>query len=177
MLGFREVKHHYNKPTETFGCELLDWSERRIVLKYVSEHAWVHRGLDMTFPPATTTIGTYWRGRGYVVWQMYGPDGALLGYYVHIVEPVTIAADAVEYRDALVDIWFWPNGRHRVVDEDELEACVATGQMSRERARYVHEQKAHVLMTWERIVESLPDYSPAAAPDAGDGSDAPPRVP
>lgn len=163
MLGFREIKHHFNKPTQTFGCELLEWGARRVVLKYVSDVAYRTDGLNVDFPVGTTTIASYWDDRGYVVWQMYHPDSHLLGYYVHMVEPVTIVRAAVEYRDALIDIWFWPDGSHRVLDEDELEQAMAEGKVSRELARRIHAQKAEVLMTWERIVERLPEYAPGPA--------------
>ncbi len=160
MLGFREVKHHYNKPTETYGCELLHWAEQRVVLKYVSEDALTHAKIGIEFPAGTVTIATYWGERGYAVWQMYHPDGHLLGHYVHIVEDMIIAREAIEYRDALVDIWFWPNGNHQVLDEDELYEAMQRGQLSRERERHIQEQRAHVLMQWERIAERLPEYEP-----------------
>lgn len=160
LPGFREIKHHYNKPTETYGCEIVQWAEWRVILKYVSEEGRTHPKIGIEFPAGTVTIATYWKERGYVVWQMYHPEGKLLGYYVHIVENLMIARDAVEYRDALVDVWFWPNGNHQVLDEDEMYECMQRGQLDRERELYIQQQKAHVLMTWERIVEQLPEDAP-----------------
>lgn len=156
--AFREIKHHYNKPTETYACEVLHRVPRRIVLKYVSEQPWDHREIGTVFPAGMITIATYWADRGYCVWQMYEPGGALVGYYVHILHDLIFAPDAIEYKDALLDIWFWPNGNHQVLDEHELNEATRRGQISRERERYINEQRAHVLMTWERITATLPDY-------------------
>lgn len=160
LPGFREIKHHYNKPTESYGCELLHQAPGRVVLKYVSEEARTHPVLGMEFPAGMVTIATYWADRGYCVWQMFEPDGPLRGYYVHIVEDMLFADKVIEYKDALLDIWFWPNGNHQVLDEDELMDACRRGQISRERERTIQEQRAHVLMTWERIVDQLPDYTP-----------------
>ena len=170
LPGFREIKHHYNKPTETYGCEVLYQDERQVVLKYVSEDAWDHPGIGIEFPVGTITIAAYWAERGYCVWKMYAPGGKLFGSYVHIVQDMIFAANAIEYKDALLDIWFWPDGNHRVLDEDELQDACRRGQINREREREIQEHRAHVLVTWERIRDTLPSDGPEnlSAPQSTD---------
>jgi hypothetical protein len=69
-----------------------------------------------------------------------GADGDRKGTYVNVCTPVECFPDAVRYVDLHVDVVKGPDGEVRRVDDDELDAAVAAGQVSEalaEKARSV----------------------------------------
>ena len=86
---------------------------------------------------ATTTFveGRFWYATVYK-----GADGERRGTYVNVCTPVEIFPDAVRYLDLHVDVVKGPDGEVRRVDDDELDAAVAAGNVPvalAERAREV----------------------------------------
>jgi hypothetical protein len=57
-------------------------------------------------------------------------DGERKGTYVNVCTPVECFPDAVRYVDLHVDVVKGPDGEVRRVDDDELDAAVAAGQVS-----------------------------------------------
>ena len=127
-----EIKHNPGKPDQSFQCSLLHHGGNRMVISYRSDRAY-HQG-DIQIPSGTLTLAYYEEGLPYVLWKMIGPDGNLAGYYVHLCDRVRILEDRVEYDDQLLDLWFFPDGDCRVLDEDELQQACDTGLIDRETA-------------------------------------------
>ena len=86
---------------------------------------------------------------------MYDSEGLLLGTLFHIVSNVIITSRHVRYLDLIVDIWIAPDGKLRVLDEDELEACRKAGLMSIEEEQWIEKQKALILQTHAGIIKAL----------------------
>ncbi len=117
-----EIKHNLNKSDQTFSCSLLYHGGCRMIISYRSSREYSHG--DIQIPPGMLTLAYYEEGLQYILWKMIGPDGSLVGHYVHLCDRVLIGPDRVEYDDQLLDLWFFPNGDCRVLDEDELrQAC------------------------------------------------------
>jgi len=148
-----EIKHHLNKPTERYECELLARGDGWAVLRYVTD-----RDYDLgpvRIESGTVTLAHYWTDRDYVLWELQTPAGEPIGWLCHICRPPAISADRVEYTDLILDLWFWPDGTHVVLDEDELEACVAGGRMSPEEAAAVRRTAEEVAGGFERIAAEV----------------------
>lgn len=122
-----EIKRNPGKPDQSFPCRLLYHGGSRMVISYRSSRD--YRQGDIRIPPGTLTLAYYEEGLPYVLWKMVGPDGNLVGHYVHLCDRVRIAPDRVEYDDQLLDLWFFPDGDCRVLDEDELSQACDTGLM------------------------------------------------
>ncbi len=117
-----EIKHNVGKPDQSFACRLLYHGGGRMVISYRSDRE--YRQGDIRIPPGTLTLAYYEEGLPYILWKMTGPDGSLVGHYVHLCDRVRVGPDRVEYDDQLLDLWFFPDGACRVLDEDELrQAC------------------------------------------------------
>ena len=143
MNNYLEIKRHKNKPEQRFHCELLYRESGYAVLRYVAEKS----GLiaDMSIAPGSTTVAHYWQDRPYVAWRMFDLNKSLIGTLFHICTNVCIREYHLSYDDLLLDIWIEPDRKIRVLDEDELQACITTGLVS--NAELCHIRKAQHCIT------------------------------
>jgi hypothetical protein len=141
MSEFLEIKRHINKPDERYRCELLRKEPGRIILRYVSDRAFASSRLGITFPPGCVTLALYRTSRPYVFWAIYSPSAELLGYLIHICKDMEISESSLSYLDMLLDIWFYPDGRRIVLDEDEVEQCLREGLITKAEADYIEAGK------------------------------------
>lgn len=130
-----EIKHNLNKPDQSFSCCLLYHGGSHIVISYRSSHKYCYG--DFLIPAGTLTLAYYEQGLKYVLWKMIAPDGNLFGHYVHLCDRVRIGVDHVEYDDQLLDLWFFPNGDCRILDEDELQQACDKGIINRSTAERI----------------------------------------
>ncbi|MBI5115435.1 DUF402 domain-containing protein [Candidatus Poribacteria bacterium] len=154
-----EEKRHLNKPTEYYECELLDSQPGHAVLRYVSDRTFASTRLGVTFPPGCVTIALYWEERPYVFWGVFSPAGGILGYLVHICEKVNIGKESVSYLDMLLDLWFYPDGRHVILDADEVEECLASGLLTTDDKAYIEKAKENAVKDFALNVEELKAFS------------------
>jgi len=136
-----EIKHHLNKPTERYECDLVRSGPGHMVLRYVSDREFSSVRLGITFPPGCITIALYWEARPYVFWGIFSPEKELLGYLVHICRDVSISDGEVSYLDMLLDLWFFPDGRHVVLDMYEVEECLEKGILNEKDRQYIEESR------------------------------------
>lgn len=153
MSGFTEIKRHLNKPEERYECELLRSELGHVVLEYVSTRAFESSELGISFPPGCVTIALYWESRPYVFWAIYSPAGKLLGFLVHICRELHISSHSLSYLDMLLDIWFFPDGRSELLDEDEVEECLRSGKLSNDDADYILAARDAAIADFPRNVE------------------------
>ncbi len=145
-----EIKHNPGKPDQSFRCGLLHHGGSRMVISYRSDRAYSLG--DIRIPSGTLTLAYYEEGLPYVLWKMIGPDGDLAGHYVHLCDRVRIGTDRVEYDDQLLDLWFFPDGDCRVLDEDELQQACDAGLIDRETADRIRTTAAKVMAGMPGIV-------------------------
>jgi predicted RNA-binding protein associated with RNAse of E/G family len=62
----------------------------------------------------------YYFGRWYNIFQIYGRDGRLKGWYCNIGMPPELEDGELRYVDLALDVFVHPDGRHLVLDEDEF---------------------------------------------------------
>ncbi|MBI4832259.1 MAG: DUF402 domain-containing protein [Candidatus Lindowbacteria bacterium] len=154
-----EQKRHLNKPTEYYECELLRHESGHAALRYVSDRTFASTRLGVTFPPGCVTIALYWEDRPYVFWGIFSPAGETLGYLVHICKQVNVAEASVSYLDMLLDVWFFPDGRHIILDADEVEQCLASGALTPEDKVYIEKAKERTLKEFVSNVERLKAFA------------------
>jgi len=148
-----EIKHNLGKPDQTFTCKLLYHGGRRLVISYRSTRDYILD--DINILAGTLTQGYYEEGLPYIVWKMTGPDGALVGHYVHLCNRVIIKSDRVEYDDQLLDLWFPPKGACRMLDEEELIHACDNGLMELQTAQQIRTTAKGVLRRFSSIREDF----------------------
>ena len=62
----------------------------------------------------------YYFGRWYNVFQVYGHDGRLKGWYCNIGMPPVWRDGELSYVDLALDVFVHPDGQYLVLDEDEF---------------------------------------------------------
>lgn len=132
MAGIREIKHHLNKPDEVYQCELVTCAPEYLVLAYVTDRVFRFGPIEM--PVGSKTIAHYREGVDYVIWEMFKPTGELAGYLIHFCRDLRLQPDSVSYLDLILDLWFYPDGRHLTLDREELEDAVALDKLDAEEA-------------------------------------------
>jgi predicted RNA-binding protein associated with RNAse of E/G family len=151
--NYLEIKRHKNKPEQQFHCELLHRESGYAVLRYVAKQS----GLiaDMAIAPGSTTVAHYWHDRPYVVWRMFDRNKSLIGTLFHICTNVCIREDFLSYDDLLLDIWIAPDGKMRVLDEDELKICIAAGRISEPELNIIQQARTDIIARHEEIISAL----------------------
>lgn len=144
-----EIKRNVGKPDQTFDCQLRRHGGNWIVISYISSRP--YSIADIHIAPQTLTLAYYEVDCPYIIWKMIAPDGQLFGHYVHICEQVRITPDTVEYRDLLLDLWFSPDGTHRILDEDELQTAHAKHMISDDAVTHIHDTANDVIHRFPKI--------------------------
>jgi hypothetical protein len=150
MSKFLEIKRHLNKPDERYDCELIRKEPDHVVLKYISDRVFESAKLRLKFPPGCVTLAEYWRSRPYAFWTILSPAGELIGYLVHICRGLKIFEDSLDYLDMLLDVWFYPDGRHVVLDKDEVKQCIDAGCLTKADAKYIDAAKEEAIRDFPR---------------------------
>jgi hypothetical protein len=126
------------------------------VLRYVAD-----RDFDpgpLCIKSGTVTLAHYWSNRHYVLWDLRSPAGDRFGWLCHICRPPAISADRIEYTDLVLDIWFRADGTHVMLDQDELNDCVASGRLSSDEADAARRTAEEVVADFRSIVDSTVCY-------------------
>lgn len=85
----------------------------------------------------------------YAIWHGWR-DGVFSGWYVNLQSPLQRTPDGFDYLDHALDLVLAPDVTHRWKDEDELEAYVARGVLSKAEADDVRSAGAGVLARAQR---------------------------
>ncbi len=77
----------------------------------------------------------YYFNRWYNVFQVYGRDGALKGWYCNVGMPPSLTDGELGYVDLALDVFVHPDGRYLVLDEDEFAELKRTTLRPEDAAR------------------------------------------
>ena len=146
-----QVKIHYRRPPDRvtiFENELV-YSSADVIITTMRVHSlagpMVVNGRTVlengsatvwfTFPDADHDIGRF-----------HTADGEFTGIYANVLTPVEFLSE-YEWRttDLFVDVWLDKDGSVRVLDEDELDAAITNGWITREQAESAR-RSAHSLV-------------------------------
>ncbi|MBT5872934.1 MAG: DUF402 domain-containing protein [Candidatus Latescibacteria bacterium] len=148
-----EIKRNPCKPDQKFVCGLVRHRGRSAILAYVSDRPYTVN--QVAVPVGSRTVAYYETDLSYVLWRMTGPEGRLLGHYVHLCDGLVVSMQTVEYRDLLLDIWFSPDGTHCLLDEQELSQAVLGGFVGEDTAAEARRNAASIIVDFERIKDLI----------------------
>ena len=136
-----EVEVRRGGDVKRFRQELLaDWPEMKVTLQV----------LDGAFPPVRIDDSTTLRPGSLLVWYLW-PDkpyeigifhharGTFQGCYVNLIRPPQLESRSWVIEDLYLDVWVPAGGRGVLLDEDELGAAVARGELTADEAEEVRE--------------------------------------
>lgn len=126
-----EVKTTLGGERKRFDCELLRRAESEAVIVYrMPRDRWLE---DILLPKDTLSLGYFWEHRSYNAYHWIDARGDTIALYFNISDSTRIGAQTIEWRDLAVDILISPDGRCRVLDEDELPPDLEPGLLD-----YIH---------------------------------------
>jgi uncharacterized protein len=79
-------------------------------------------------------VEAYYSDRWYNIYEIYGKDGTLKGWYCNVNLPASITPEEIHYVDLALDLLAFPDGRQLVLDEDEF-AALQIDEPTRAQAR------------------------------------------
>jgi predicted RNA-binding protein associated with RNAse of E/G family len=89
---------------------------------------------DILLRENTLSLGYFWEDRPYNAYHWIDPRGDTVALYFNLSDRTRIGEQTIEWRDLAVDILISPDGRCRVLDEDELPPDLDRGLLERIRA-------------------------------------------
>jgi len=117
-----EIKHTLAGERKTFDCELLHRSATRAVVIYRMPRDVQLE--DIVLRRGTLSLGYFWQDRPYNAYHWIDARLDSVALYFNISDRTQIGEQSIEWRDLAVDILISPDGRCRVLDEDELPADI-----------------------------------------------------
>ncbi len=82
----------------------------------------------VVFAPGDVFYEHYYDGKPYGLWQALTPDeSALTCWYCNISTPAVLRDDSIAFRDLLLDVLLYPDGRREVLDRDDLARAIDEG--------------------------------------------------
>ena len=121
-LEITEIKTTLSGERKTFACELLYRGEREVVVAYRMPRDVELE--DVLLRADTISLGYFREDLPYNAYHWVDSGLASVALYFNISDRTRITADSVAWRDLMVDVLITPDGRCRVLDEDELPADI-----------------------------------------------------
>ncbi len=63
----------------------------------------------------------YYADRWYNIFQVFGADGILKGWYCNICKPARFSGNEISFVDMVLDVFVYPDGRTLVLDQEEFQ--------------------------------------------------------
>ncbi|MCP4391414.1 MAG: DUF402 domain-containing protein [Gammaproteobacteria bacterium] len=79
---------------------------------------------DILLRKNTVSLGYFWQHRPYNAYHWIDDQHNTVALYFNIADSTRISPQTIEWRDLTVDVLITPDGRCRVLDEDELPANI-----------------------------------------------------
>jgi protein associated with RNAse G/E len=120
-----EIKTTLLGERKTFDCELLHATTQHAVVVYRMPAD--HQLEDVLLRAGTLCLGYFWQDRSYNAYHWIDTHQATVALYFNVCDSTIIAAESIAWRDLMVDVLITPDGRCRVLDEDELPTDIDPG--------------------------------------------------
>lgn len=119
-----EIKTTLLGERKTFACELLQATANDAVVVYRMP---ADRQLEgILLRKGTLSLGYFWQDRPYNAYHWIDAQQQTVALYFNVSDNTIISAEAIAWRDLMVDVLITPDGRCRVLDEDELPVDIDT---------------------------------------------------
>jgi hypothetical protein len=113
-----EIKRLLAGGEQRFTCQRLAGDARHAVVLWVAPGPMRVHGVALA--AGTISFGHFWVDRPYNVYHWLDRAGQTLGYYFNLCDETRLTADAIEWRDLILDVLVLPGQPPRLLDEDEL---------------------------------------------------------
>ncbi|MCF7982577.1 MAG: DUF402 domain-containing protein [Pseudomonadales bacterium] len=133
---------------KTFHCELLDLADTEAVVVYQLAKEVILEGTHM--PPGTISFGYFWQERNFNVYHFVAKTGNSLGFYFNVSDSTQIGETRIYWRDLVVDIFITPDGRCRVLDEDEIPE-----NLDPSLRKSIEQTRDHILSNFRQLTEEV----------------------
>ncbi|MGB5329308.1 MAG: DUF402 domain-containing protein [Gammaproteobacteria bacterium] len=120
-----EIKTTLAGERKTFSCELLQATPTGAVVVYRMPAD--HQLEDILLRKGTISLGYFWQDKPFNAYHWIDSRLDTVALYFNVSDNTTISAESIAWRDLVVDILITPDGRCRVLDEDELPADIDPG--------------------------------------------------
>jgi hypothetical protein len=124
LNSITEIKTTLLGERTTFACELLQATANDAVVVYRMPAD--HQLEDILLRKGTLSLGYFWQDRPYNTYHWIDAQQQTVALYFNVSDNTIISAEAIAWRDLMVDVLITPDGRCRVLDEDELPADINT---------------------------------------------------
>jgi hypothetical protein len=138
-----------------YGCTLVRLDAGLAVIEFVMEKGGSIYGTPIEVPPGSVSHGYFWKRRPYNVYRMRRADGSLIAHRFDAVTDVRLAADAVEYRDLVLDWWVMADDTLIEEDRDEYDELIAAGKMTAADVARAHEAERAIYSRYRHIIDDV----------------------
>jgi hypothetical protein len=110
---------HAGREVISYPGDVLERGADAIVLRT----SWDREPMDLGFvvlEPDDDWTETFYAERWYNVFEIRAGDGHLKGWYCNVTRPARITEQEVAAEDLALDLWVEPDGKTKVLDEDEF---------------------------------------------------------
>ncbi len=153
--SIKEIKSTLDGRHKEFDCELLTRGHGEAVVIYRMPRDVQLE--DVLLRKDTVSLGYFWEDRPYNVYHWIDPLQDTVALYFNIADSTRISQRSIEWRDLTVDVLITPDGRCRVLDEQELPADIDAGLL-----RYIGETRDELcheplsrLIEYDKLTRSL----------------------
>jgi hypothetical protein len=119
-----EIKTTLSGKRKTFECELLQATAIDAVVVYRMPVD--HQLEDILLRKGTLSLGYFWQDRPYNAYHWIDARQQTIALYFNVCDSTVISTESIAWRDLMVDVLITPDGRCRVLDEDELPTDIDT---------------------------------------------------
>jgi predicted RNA-binding protein associated with RNAse of E/G family len=121
-----EVKTSLDGRVQEFACDVTAREVDHVVIRYrmVKDHD-LH---GVSLHAGELTFGYFWFDRPYNLYHWVRHDGSTAAWYFNIGSVTRFDGAVLEWHDDAIDILATPDGRVRVLDEDELPNDLELGR-------------------------------------------------
>jgi len=112
---------------------------------------------DLLLRKGSISLGYFWQDRPYNVYHWIDQQQDTVALYFNIADNTTITQKTIDWRDLTVDVLTTPDGRCRVLDEDELPADIDSellAYIKRSRDELCRQPLSH-LDEYDKLTRSL----------------------
>jgi len=117
-----EIKSTLTGVRKEFECDLLTRSPGEAVVIYRMPRDVQLE--DVLLRKGTVSLGYFWEDRPYNVYHWIDQHQDSVALYFNVADGTRITKQAIKWRDLTVDVLITPDGRCRVLDEEELPANI-----------------------------------------------------
>lgn len=125
MTRITEIKTTLLGERQTFACELLQATANDAVVVYRMPTD--HQLEDILLRKDTLSLGYFWQDKPYNAYHWIDAQQQTIALYFNVSDSTIISTESIIWRDLMVDVLITPDGRCRVLDEDELPIDIDAG--------------------------------------------------